>query len=49
MEKVKLSRSHDGREAGEIIEIPKEQKEYFERVGLIEKDKPKQKSKPKTK
>lgn len=38
MEKVKLLKNHNGKEKGSSIEITKEQKNYFERVGLIEKE-----------
>lgn len=46
MAKVKLSRPHNGSEKGDSIEVTSEQKNYFERVGLTEKE---EKTKPKTK
>lgn len=39
MKKYKLTKSHDGHEAGDSIELTPEQKTYYERVGLIKEEK----------
>ena len=36
MAKVKLTRAHNGKQAGETIEIPDEQLNYYKSVKLIE-------------
>lgn len=46
MAKVKLSRPHNGNEKGDSVEVSAEQQNYFERVGLVQKE---EKIKPKTK
>ena len=38
MAKIKLSRDHNGNEAGKEVDIPNEQLEYFERTGLAVKE-----------
>ena len=41
MAKHRLTRAHNGQDAGQEIEVPAEQLQYFKNVGLIKEEKEK--------